>query len=76
MNGPGTITGRGRALDTRQAAARLGLAYGTLCNMRTSGGGPVFHKHGRAVRYYEADLDAWSAAGRLDRTPADERVAS
>lgn len=70
------IVGRGRALTTKDAAVRLGLAYGTLCNMRTHGGGPVFHKHGRAVRYYEADLDAWSASGRLERTPVPERRAS
>jgi hypothetical protein len=55
-------------LTTEQAAARLGLAVGTLAKMRVSGDGPLFHKVGRLVMYSEADLAEWIKARRRRST--------
>jgi predicted DNA-binding transcriptional regulator AlpA len=49
-------------VDTKAAAARIGLAAGTLRNMRIRREGPAHAKIGRAVRYRVSDLDAWLAA--------------
>ena len=46
-------------LDPKAAAAFLGLAVLTLADFRVKGGGPVFAKAGRLVRYRKTDLDAW-----------------
>jgi len=51
-------------LTTEQAAEWLGLKSVTLKAYRTKGGGPAFHKLGRAVRYDIADLQAWVDARR------------
>jgi hypothetical protein len=48
-------------LTTNEAAARVGLAPITLAKLRCTGGGPLFHKIGRAVRYAPEALDAWLA---------------
>ena len=48
-------------LNTDQAAHYVGLSRRTLEKMRTAGGGPLFRKHGRYVRYHIDDLDEWSA---------------
>ena len=62
------LTNRGRRvegatmrcyLDTRQAAAYLGLSPSTLNRMRVSGDGPRYSKVGRRVIYDVADLDHW-----------------
>ena len=53
-------------LNTRQAAAWLGLSTKTLAHYRVSGEGPVFHWFGNRIRYLRADLEAWAPA-RLDR---------
>ena len=53
-------------LNTRKAAARIGLSPRTLARYRMSGTGPAFVSLGRSVRYRAADLDAW-AAGRRRR---------
>lgn len=58
-------------MDTRNAAAYLGLAVKTLTMMRCYGTGPKFVKRGR-VFYYREDLDAWLRAGRAAST-ADVR---
>lgn len=58
-------------LSTAQAAFFVGLSRRTLEKMRVQGGGPVYRKHGRYVRYHIADLEAWSAAG-LKRSTSDE----
>lgn len=44
-------------MSVKQAAEYLGLAVSTLNKWRCHGGGPVFVKMGRAVRYRIADLD-------------------
>jgi hypothetical protein len=55
-------------LTTAQAAMVLGLAPGTLHNMRCTGGGPKFYKIGRVVRYDLRDLEAWKAERRVGST--------
>lgn len=44
-------------MTVTQAAEYLGLAVSTLNKWRCHGGGPVFIKMGRAVRYRVEDLD-------------------
>ena len=51
-------------LDTREAAAWLGLSPKTLERYRVSGEGPHFHRFGSRVRYLLADLEAWASARR------------
>ncbi|MDE0331157.1 MAG: helix-turn-helix domain-containing protein [Nitrospinae bacterium] len=51
-------------LDTREAAARLGLSPRTLEYYRASGGGPEFQKSGSRVRYRLEDIEAWASARR------------
>lgn len=58
----------GEALDTHQAAARMGLASSTLRKLRVTGEGPVYLKLGRAVRYRAQDLDAWLNARTVRST--------
>jgi predicted DNA-binding transcriptional regulator AlpA len=49
-------------LTQRDAATLLALSVRTLERLRVSGFGPRFMKAGKAVRYREADLEAWVAA--------------
>ena len=58
-------------LDTRAAAAHLGLSPRTLDRYRVSGEGPEFYKLGTRVRYRLADLEAW-AESRRRRSTSDE----
>lgn len=46
-------------MTVQQAATYLGLAVSTLNKWRCHGGGPVFIKMGRAVRYRVRDLDGF-----------------
>lgn len=46
-------------ITVNQAADYLGLAVSTLNKWRCHGGGPVFIKMGRAVRYRIEDLDSF-----------------
>ena len=46
-------------LNTKQAARVLGLSYRQLESLRLRGGGPLYVKLGRAVRYREEDLADW-----------------
>lgn len=66
---PGTTRNQGgngwTLMNTREAAARLGLASSTLACYRVRGGGPVYMRLGGAVRYRHDDLKAWAA----DRRP-------
>ncbi len=48
-----------RRYRTPEAADYLGLSPSMLNKLRVFGGGPVFHKCGRAVIYDTADLDNW-----------------
>jgi len=46
-------------MTVQQAAEYLGLAVSTLNKWRCHGGGPIFVKMGRAVRYRVEDLNAF-----------------
>ena len=50
-----------RLLTQREAATAMRLSERTLERLRLQGGGPLFVKAGRAVRYRETDLEAWIA---------------
>jgi excisionase family DNA binding protein len=51
-----------RLLTQREAAGVLRLSERTLERLRVAGGGPVYVKAGRLVRYREADLENWIAS--------------
>ncbi len=51
-------------VDTREAAARLGLSPCTLARYRITGAGPWYYRFGGCVRYTETDLEAWDAGRR------------
>ena len=61
-------------LDTRAAAAHLGLSPRTLDRYRVSGEGPEYFKLGTRVRYRLADLEAWTETRRR-RSTSDEGLA-
>ena len=51
-------------LNTREAAAWLGLSPKTLERYRARGGGPEFQRFGARVRYLPAEVEAWASARR------------
>lgn len=55
-------------MTVQQAAEYLGLAVSTLNKWRCHGGGPVFIKMGRAVRYRAEDLEAFVQANKFRAT--------
>jgi excisionase family DNA binding protein len=59
-----------RLLTQAEAARVLRLSERTLERLRVSGGGPLFVKARRAVRYREADLEAWIDARVVSSTSA------
>ncbi len=67
-----TLSNSSRPLMTeKDAAIYLNMAVPTLRKWRVQGGGPVFLKLSRAVRYDVADLDAWIAERRRASTSAE-----
>ena len=58
----------GPYLTTKEAARFLKLRPNTLEKMRVYGGGPIYRKHGRHVRYHIDDLTAWSDLRKKDVT--------
>lgn len=50
-----------RLLKDYEAARYLGVSSGMLRGLRVRGGGPMFVKVGRLVRYRRESLDAWVA---------------
>ena len=58
-------------LSTREAAEHVGLASRTLDRYRITGGGPVYHLFGTAVRYLREDLDHWATTRRRRSTSDD-----
>lgn len=57
-------------MRTPQAAAYLGIAPATLAKWRVLGGGPRYHKLGRAVVYDPGELASW-AQERARNSTAD-----
>ena len=76
---PGTDPGQEEArmtdetkyLSTCRAAKHLGLSPRTLDRYRVTGGGPVYHLFGTAVRYLKEDLDEWARTRRRRSTSDD-----
>ncbi len=58
-------------LSTREAAKHVGLAPRTLDRYRITGGGPVYHLFGTAVRYLREGLDHWATSRRRRSTSDD-----
>ena len=58
-------------LNTRQAAALLGLSRRTLESYRVKGGGPPFLTYCNCIRYLLSDLDRWAAVERRRSTSDD-----
>lgn len=65
---PSTYGDSGRLLTPAEAAVHVGLSIQTLANFRTIGGGPVYFKLSRFVRYDEADLNDWMRRRRFTST--------
>lgn len=65
-----------RFVDTEAAAKYLALEAHSLECYRSLGGGPIFHKFGKYVRYAVDDLDAWAESCRRVTTasPAAPRI--
>lgn len=61
-------------LTEAQAADFLNLSIRTLQAWRVRGGGPLFVRLGRSVRYRRADIQSWLDANALPHTSA--KVAS
>lgn len=59
-------------MNVQQAAVYLGLAVSTLNKWRCHGGGPVFIKMGRAVRYRVEDLEKFLNTSATDSTSSYE----
>lgn len=62
-------------LDTKNAAAYLGLSEKTLAMIRCQGTEPCFIKRGR-VFYYQEDLDAWVAQAKRVTSTAQAKQSS
>lgn len=62
-------------MNTKQAAELLCISHRTLEQMRLKGGGPVYMKVGRLVRYSSEALNAWLLANQRKST-SDQRPTS
>jgi DNA-binding transcriptional MerR regulator len=62
--------GTPEVLDTRAAAAIVGLSPATLETLRSRGGGPPFVRPGRRVVYRVADLRRWRDDRLVEHTGA------
>jgi predicted DNA-binding transcriptional regulator AlpA len=61
-----------RPLTVKEAAEYTGFPASRLDKLRCSGGGPLYLKHNRVVRYRPSDLDAWLDSME-QRTTSDVR---
>ena len=62
------LNSKDQLLTVQQAAQYLGLAVSTLNKWRCLGGGPVFLKMGRAVRYRLESLDNYIKGSECQST--------
>jgi len=53
----------------QEAANFLRLSPQTLNNMRSSGKGPSYHKHGRRILYHIDELTSWSMTLKVTVPP-------
>ena len=60
-----------RLLTEVQVEQEYGLRVGTLRKWRCVGGGPIFLKIGRSVRYTREDIEAFLQAARRKSTSDD-----
>jgi excisionase family DNA binding protein len=58
----------GEYLTPQEAAQYLHSSASTLAKLRVYGGGPIFCRIGRAIRYRRSDLDEFMAASRVRST--------
>ena len=63
----------GTTLTEREAASYVALSSHTLRAWRARGGGPVYHKLGRSIRYRVADLDTWLQTCRVPVSGSQRR---
>ena len=54
-----------KIMSPTEAAKYVGLSESMMAKMRCRGGGAVYFKLGRAVRYRQDDLDEWLSARRV-----------
>jgi excisionase family DNA binding protein len=62
-------------MTPKEAAEYLRSSPSTLAKRRLFGGGPIFTRIGKAVRYRRSDLDAWMA-GTARRSTSDTQAAA
>ena len=55
-------------VDTYKAAEILGISANTLKKYRVIGGGPIFLRFGRSIRYDPDDLLEYRRKNRFDNT--------
>ena len=55
-------------LTVDEAAQRLSISASYLNKLRCFGGGPIFVRLGKAVRYLPSDLDAWITENKRTNT--------
>lgn len=60
--------------EDEEVAEYLDVSVDTLRTWRHKGGGPVFAKAGRKVRYFKSDVIAWLREHRYART--DQKVSA
>ena len=65
-------------LPPKKAAIYLDTSTSTLAKLRVYGGGPPFHRLGRAIRYRKIDLDEFMSQSRARSTSetASQKVSS
>jgi predicted DNA-binding transcriptional regulator AlpA len=61
-------------LNEREVSDLFGISTRTLQNWRQTGGGPIFHRLGRSVRYRRADVEAFIALGARRSTSVAVRA--
>ena len=61
-------------LTVDEAAQRLSISASYLNKLRCFGGGPVFVRLGKAVRYLPSDLDTWVKENKRTNTASTSPV--
>jgi predicted DNA-binding transcriptional regulator AlpA len=70
-----SLSAASRLLTTPETADCIGTSVSYLNKLRCAGGGPVFVKMGRLVRYRPEDIDAYLDARRRSSTSDTREVA-